>query len=90
MPWSNGSVRPGTQTLLAAIDVQIDTATACGNKTCEEVDFVSFMDDVKTHIGKLAQAWLKTSVGHLPLHANPYELGESRRMRFHSAYAVRV
>lgn len=59
MPWRNGSVRPGTQTLLAAIDVQIDTATVCGNKTCEEVDFVSFMDDVKTHIGKLAQAWLQ-------------------------------
>lgn len=73
--WSNEYVRHGTQTMLAAIDVNTGKATAWVNKTRKAVDFVTFMDKVvkdyparrlcvvmdnlNTHKGKLAQDWLE-------------------------------
>lgn len=73
--WSNEYVRHGTQTMLAAIDIQSGRATTWVNKTRKAVDFVKFMDQVvreypnqrlhvvmdnlNTHKGKLAQEWLE-------------------------------
>ena len=72
--WSNEYVRHGTQTMLAAIDIQSGRATTWVNKTRKAVDFVRFMnqvvrqypdqrlhvvmDNLNTHKGKLAQEWL--------------------------------
>lgn len=73
--WSNEYVRHGTQTMLAAIDIQSGRATTWVNKTRKAVDFVRFMnqvvrqypdqrlhvvmDNLNTHKGKLAQQWLE-------------------------------
>jgi transposase len=73
--WSNEYVRHGTQTMLAAVDVNTGKATAWVNKTRKAVDFVTFMnkvvkdypeqrlcvvmDNLNTHKGKLAQQWLE-------------------------------
>lgn len=73
--WSNESVRHGTPTMLAAIDITTGKATTWANKTRKAVDFVTFMnqvvreyprqrlwvvmDNLNTHQGKLAPEWLK-------------------------------
>jgi putative transposase len=72
--WSNEYVRHGTQTMLAAIEIQTGRATTWVNKTRKAVDFVAFMDKVageypgrrlcvvmdnlNTHKGELAKEWL--------------------------------
>jgi transposase len=73
--WSNEYVRHGTQTMLAAVDVETGKATTWVNKTRKTVDFVSFMnqvvrkypdqrlcvvmDNLNTHKGTLALEWLE-------------------------------
>ena len=73
--WSNEYVRHGTQTMLAAIDIETGKATTWVNKTRKAADFVTFMnqvvrgypkqrlcvvmDNLNTHKGKLAQEWLE-------------------------------
>jgi transposase len=72
--WSNEYVRHGTQTLLAAIEIQTGKATAWVNKTRKTADFIQFMDQVvasypdqrlcvvmdnlNTHKGQAALNWL--------------------------------
>lgn len=72
--WSNEYVRHGTQTMLAAVDVETGKATTWVNKTRKAEDFVTFMDRVvaeypgerlcvvmdnlNTHKGRMAQEWL--------------------------------
>ena len=72
--WSNEYVRHGTQTMLAAIEIETGKATTWVNKTRKAADFVTFMDQVvreypgqrlcvvmdnlNTHKGKMAQEWL--------------------------------
>ena len=73
--WSNEYVRHGTQTMLAAVDIETGKATTWVNKTRKAADFVTFMDQVvreysgrrlcvvmdnlNTHKGKMAQEWLE-------------------------------
>jgi transposase len=73
--WSNEYVRHGTQTMLAAIDIETGRATTWVNKTRKAVDFVTFMDrivrqypaqrlcvvmdNLNTHRGTLAREWLE-------------------------------
>ena len=73
--WSNEYVRHGTQTLLAAVDIQTGKATTWVNKTRKAADFVTFMDRVveeypgqrlcvvmdnlNTHNGRQAREWLE-------------------------------
>ena len=73
--WSNEYVRHGTQTMLAAIDIETGKATTWVNKTRKSADFVTFMDKVvktypdqrlyvvmdnlNTHNGQLAKEWLE-------------------------------
>lgn len=73
--WSNEYVRHGTQTMLAAVDIETGKATTWVNKTRKAADFVTFMnrvvseypkqrlcvvmDNLNTHKGKLAQEWLE-------------------------------
>jgi transposase len=73
--WSNEYVRHGTQTMLAAIEIESGKATAWVNKTRKAEDFVTFMnrivreypgqrlcvvmDNLNTHKGKMAQEWLE-------------------------------
>ena len=77
--WSNEYVRHGTQTMLAAIEIETGKATTWVNKTRKAADFVTFMDQVvseypgqrlcvvmdnlNTHKGKLAQEWLDKNPG---------------------------
>ena len=72
--WSNEYVRHGTQTMLAAIEIETGKATTWVNKTRTATDFVTFMDQVvgeypgqrlcvvmdnlNTHKGRMAQEWL--------------------------------
>lgn len=72
--WSNEYVRHGTQTMLAAIEIETGKATTWVNKTRKAADFVTFMnqvireypgqrlcvvmDNLNTHKGKMAQEWL--------------------------------
>jgi transposase len=72
--WSNEYVRHGTQTMLAAVEIETGKATTWVNKTRKSADFVTFMDRVveeypgkrlcvvmdnlNTHKGRLAQEWL--------------------------------
>lgn len=72
--WSNEYVRHGTQTMLAAIEIETGKATTWVNKTRKAADFVEFMDQIvreypaqrlcvvmdnlNTHKGKMAQEWL--------------------------------
>lgn len=73
--WSNEYVRHGTQTMLAAINIETGKATTWVNKTRKAVDFVTFMnqvvkeypgqrlcvvmDNLNTHKGTLAKEWLE-------------------------------
>ena len=73
--WSNEYVRHGTQTMLAAIELETGRATTWVNKTRKAEDFVTFMDKVvreypgkrlcvvmdnlNTHKGELAKQWLE-------------------------------
>jgi transposase len=73
--WSNEYVRHGTQTMLAAVNIQTGRATTWVNKTRKAADFVKFMDqlvreypgqrlyvvmdNLNTHKGKLATTWLE-------------------------------
>jgi transposase len=73
--WSNEYVRHGTQTMLAAIEIETGKATTWVNKTRKAEDFVTFMnqvvreypgqrlcvvmDNLNTHKGKMAQDWLE-------------------------------
>jgi hypothetical protein len=73
--WSNEYVRHGTQTMLAAIEIETGKATTWVNKTRKAEDFVTFMsqvvreypgqrlcvvmDNLNTHKGELAQEWLE-------------------------------
>lgn len=73
--WSNEYVRHGTQTMLAAVDIQTGKATTWVNKTRKAADFVTFMDQVveeypgqrlhvvmdnlNTHKGTMAREWLE-------------------------------
>lgn len=73
--WSNEYVRHGTQTMLAAVDIQTGKATTWVNKTRKAADFVTFMDQVaqqyagqrlhvvmdnlNTHKGAMATEWLE-------------------------------
>ena len=73
--WSNEYVRHGTQTMLAAIEIETGKATIWVNKTRKAEDFVTFMnqvvreypgqrlcvvmDNLNTQKGKLAQEWLE-------------------------------
>lgn len=72
--WSNEYVRHGTQTMLAAIEVETGKATTWVNKTRKADDFVTFMnqvvreypgqrlcvvmDNLNTHKGTMAKEWL--------------------------------
>ena len=72
--WSNEYVRHGTQTMLAAVEIETGKATTWVNKTRKAEDFVTFMDQVvreypdqrlcvvmdnlNTHKGRMAQEWL--------------------------------
>lgn len=72
--WSNEYVRHGTQTMLAAVEIETGKATTWVNKTRKAADFVTFMDRVveeypgrrlcvvmdnlNTHKGSLAKEWL--------------------------------
>jgi transposase len=72
--WSNEYVRHGTQTMLAAVDIETGKATTWVNKTRKSADFITFMnqvvqqypgqrlcvvlDNLNTHKGSLAQDWL--------------------------------
>jgi transposase len=72
--WSNEYVRHGTQTMLAAVEIESGRATTWVNKTRKAADFVTFMDQVvseypgerlcvvmdnlNTHKGRMAQEWL--------------------------------
>ena len=89
--WSNEYVRHGTQTMLAAVDVATGRATTWVHKTRKADDFVTFMDRVvgeypkrrlcvvmdnlNTHKGTLAQAWLEAhpevTFHDTPTHAHP-------------------
>ena len=67
-------MRHGTQTMLAAIEIETGKATTWVNKTRNVADFVTFMDQVvseylgqrlcvvmenlNTHKGKMAQEWV--------------------------------
>lgn len=73
--WSNEYVRHGTQTMLAAVNIESGKATTWVNKTRKSEDFITFMDQVveeypgerlcvvmdnlNTHKGTLAQEWLE-------------------------------
>lgn len=73
--WSNEYVRHGTQTMLAAVDVETGKATTWVNKTRRAEDFITFMnqvvrqypdqrlcvimDNLNTHKGELAKEWLE-------------------------------
>ncbi len=73
--WSNEYVRHGTQTMLAAVNIQTGRATTWVNKTRKAADFVKFMDqlvreypgqrlyivmdNLNTHKGRLATTWLE-------------------------------
>jgi transposase len=73
--WSNEYVRHGTQTMLAAVDIETGKATAWVNKTRKACDFITFMnqvvaqypgqrlcvvmDNLNTHKGTMAQDWLR-------------------------------
>lgn len=73
--WSNEYVRHGTQTMLAAVEIETGKATTWVNKTRKAADFVTFMeqvvreypgqrlcvvmDNLNTHKGKMAQEWLE-------------------------------
>lgn len=73
--WSNEYVRHGTQTLLAAVNVENGRATTWVNKTRKSADFITFMnqvvreypgerlcvvmDNLNTHKGTQAQEWLE-------------------------------
>jgi len=73
--WSNEYVRHGTQTMLAAVDIETGKATTWVNKTRKSEDFITFMnqvveeypgqrlyvvlDNLNTHKGPSAQEWLK-------------------------------
>lgn len=73
--WSNEYVRHGTQTMLAAVDIETGKATTWVNKTRKAADFVTFMDQVvkeypgqrlcvvmdnlNTHKGTMAKDWLQ-------------------------------
>jgi transposase len=77
--WSNEYVRHGTQTMLAAVDIETGKATTWVNKTRKSADFITFMDQVvqaypgqrlcvvmdnlNTHKGAMAKEWLQ----HHPL-----------------------
>ena len=93
---SNEYVRHGTRTMLAAIELGTGRATAWVNKTRKSVDFVAFMDKVvkdypnqrlcvvmdnlNTHKGKAAQAWLEkhpqVTFHYTPTHASWVNLAE--------------
>lgn len=94
--WSNEYVRHGTQTMLAAVDIGTGRATTWVNKTRKAADFVTFMDrivkaypnqrlhvvmdNLNTHKGKAAQAWLAehplVSFHYTPTHASWVNLAE--------------
>jgi transposase len=73
--WSNEYVRHGTQTMLAAVDIESGRATTWVNKTRRSADFVTFMnqvvqaypgqrlhvvmDNLNTHKGAMATDWLQ-------------------------------
>ncbi len=73
--WSNEYVRHGTQTMLAAVDIESGRATTWVNRTRKSADFVTFMDQVvreypdrrlcvvmdnlNTHKGEMAREWLE-------------------------------
>ncbi len=73
--WSNEYVRHGTQTMLAAVDIESGKATTWVNKTRKAADFVTFMnqvvreypgqrlhvvmDNLNTHKGAMAVDWLE-------------------------------
>lgn len=73
--WSNEYVRHGTQTMLAAVEIESGRATTWVNKTRKSADFVTFMDQVvheypgrrlcvvmdnlNTHKGEMAREWLE-------------------------------
>ena len=74
--WSNEYVRHGTQTMLAAINIENGVATTWVNKTRKSEDFITFMDivvkqypgqrlcvvmdNLNTHKGTLAMDWLQS------------------------------
>jgi len=94
--WSNEYVRHGTQTMLAAVDIETGRATTWVNKTRKAEDFVTFMnqvvtqypgerlcvvmDNLNTHKGDLAQAWLErnpqVTFHYTPTHASWVNLAE--------------
>lgn len=94
--WSNEYVRHGTRTLLATVDVNTGLATTWVNKTRKTEDFIKFMnqvakayprkrlcvvmDNLNTHKGKAAQAWLdkhpRITFHYTPTHASWVNLAE--------------
>jgi transposase len=94
--WSNEYVRHGTRCMLAAIEIETGKATTWVNKTRKTDDFIKFMnqiakayprkrlcvvmDNLNTHKGKAAQAWLakhpRVSFHYTPTHASWVNLAE--------------
>lgn len=94
--WSNEYVRYGTQTMLAAIETATGKAATWVNKTRKADNFVTFMnqvvgeypkqrlcvvmDNLNTHKGVLAQAWLdahpEVTFHYTPTHASWVNLAE--------------
>lgn len=94
--WSNEYVRHGTRCMLAAVEIQTGKATTWVNKTRKTDDFIQFMnqvvkvyprkrlcvvlDNLNTHKGKAAQAWLvkhpRVSFHYTPTHASWVNLAE--------------
>lgn len=94
--WSNEYVRHGTRCMLAAVEIETGKATTWVNKTRKTDDFIKFMnqvvkayprkrlcvvmDNLNTHKGKAAQAWLaahpRVSFHYTPTHASWVNLAE--------------
>lgn len=94
--WSNEYVRHGTRCMLAAVEIETGKATTWVNKTRRTDDFIKFMnqivkayprkrlcvimDNLNTHKGKAAQAWLaehpRVSFHYTPTHASWVNLAE--------------